>query len=331
MALYLGQSDLDAMFARGLVTPRDCVDAVRRSWHEQGKAAVGVLPRHVLWANDADQTPRSRALKLSAAYMRGSSVMGASIYATHFQPGSLDMWLTVFSGVSGKMIGVINSKTLSVWKTAATAAVAADSLARADARHAALIGTGSYAMMQLVFLQAVRPLRSVRCYSRSADALRLFCDAASSQLGLPVMPAASVCEAVTDADVVTTITTSPTPVLEGAWLPAGVHCNVMGQHAPGAREVDTRAVVDSHVVVDAMAQAMNEKGELLIPLAEGAIGREHIRAELGAVVAGRERGRTDAAQKTMFCSGGTAFEYMGLCAMLLERAAQAGIGLTLPP
>ncbi len=331
MALYLGQSDLDTLFAQGAVTPADCVDAVHASFVEQGREQVGVLPRQIVWADPAQTAPRSRALKMSAAYMRQSRVMGASIYAVQYTPGSVDMWLTVFSGETGQMLGVINSKHLSIWKTAATAAVAARALARPDARRLALVGTGSYALAQLTFMVAVMDINSVSCYSRNADALKTFCSEASGALGLEVKAAASVQDAVKDADVVTTITTSPTPVLLGEWLPEGVHCNVMGQHAPSAREVDTQAVKRSRLIVDAMAQAMNEKGEILLPIAEGAITEAHIAGELGAVLAGRCEGRRDANERTMFCSGGTAFEYMGLCGMLLEKAAAAGIGQQLRP
>ena len=256
--------------------------------------------------------------------------MGASVYATHFTPSGVEMWITVFSGDTGEMLGVIHSKHVSVWKTAATAALAARELARPDARQFALIGTGSYAMEQLAFMAALYGLDTIHCFSRDAGALRDFCARARELVGVDVRAAASAQAAVEAANIVTTITTSPTPVLRGAWLPEGVHCNIMGQHAPSAREVDTEAVVASRLVVDAMAQALNEKGELLIPMAEGAITVDDIHAELGAVVAGRATGRTDRSQRTMFCSGGTAFEYMGLCAMLIEKARAAGVGLDLP-
>jgi ornithine cyclodeaminase/alanine dehydrogenase len=100
----------------------------------------------------------------------------------------------------------------------------------------------------------------------------------------------------------------------------------MGQHDPRAREVDSEAVALSRVVVDSRAQAWNEKGELLIPLAEGRISREHVLGELGEVIVGKVAARASAADRTLFCSGGTTLEYMGTCAMLLEKARAAGIG-----
>ena len=297
------------------------------SFREHGDGDVGVLPRAILTADGATPAPRSRALKLSASYMRGSRTMGASIYSTHFRPGDVDMWIAVFSGETGRMSGVLCGKALSLWKTGATAAVATRHLAREDAASAAIVGTGRYALAQLRCLATVRALREVRCYSRDAAKREAFVREARAAIpGATIVGAASARDAVRDAGIVTTITTSATPVVMGEWLARGSHCNAMGQHAPAARELDTAAVRDAAVFVDARAQAFAEKGEILMPIAEGAIAREHVKGELGEVVAGRLSGRASKDQRTVFCSGGTALEYMTLCAMLIAKARDAGIG-----
>ena len=327
MALFLGPRDIARLFESGAVTPRHCVDAVETSFREQGQGDVGVLPRAILTADGAAPTPRSRALKLSASYMRASKAMGASIYSTHFRPGEVDMWITVFSGETGHMDGILCGKSLSLWKTGATAAVATRHLARDDAAVAAIVGTGRYALAQLRCLAATHALREVRCASRNTENRDAFVREARAALpGLAIVSAPSVRDAVRDADIVTTITTSANPVVEGAWLAPGSHCNAMGQHAPATRELDTVAIREAAVFVDAREQAFAEKGEILIPIAEGAIDRDHVRGELGEVVAGRIAGRASREQRTVFCSGGTALEYMTLCAMLIARARGAGIG-----
>jgi alanine dehydrogenase len=262
--------------------------------------------------------------------MRESQWMGASVYTTHYRPGDVDMWLLVFSGDTGDMAGILHGKALSLWKTGATAAVAARHLARPDATRAAIIGTGIYARAQLQCLAAVRGLTDVACYSRDAGRLAAFVDWAASVLpAVEVVAAPSAEGAVCDAHIIVTITTSPHPVVEGTWLAPGSHCNAMGQHAPAARELDTAAIANARVIVDSREQALQEKGEILVPLAEGSISREHIVGELGQVVAGTMAGRTGADERTVFCSGGTALEYMGLCGLLLERARAAGLGTEL--
>jgi hypothetical protein len=101
LALLVGRADVGRLFAGRHVAPAECVDAVETSFREQGCDAVGVLPRQILTADGAAPQPRSRALKLSASYMRESQVMGASVYSTHYRPGDVDMWILVFSGTTG--------------------------------------------------------------------------------------------------------------------------------------------------------------------------------------------------------------------------------------
>jgi alanine dehydrogenase len=327
VAWYVGPRDLERLFEAKLVTPAECVAAVAASFREQGEGHVGLVPRQILTADGQAPTPRSRALKLSASYMRDSRTMGASLYSTHFRPGEVDMWIALFSGETGRMHGILSGKALTLWKTGATAAVAEQQLARANAQRVALIGTGRYARTQLLCLAAVRDLREVACYSRDGAKLEAFVAWAADALPQAhVRAAADARDAVADADIVTTITVSPTPVVRGEWLAPGTHVNAMGQHAPGTRELDTEAIVRARVFVDAREQAFAEKGELLLPMAEGAIDAAHVVADLGEVVAGRVAGRRDAQEITVFCSGGTALEYMGLCALLVERARAAGCG-----
>ena len=327
MALYLGPGDLERLFAQGHVSIDDCITAVEASFLEHGQQQVGILPRQILWAEERPLSPRARALKLSASYMRASRVMGASLYSVQYRPGDVDMWITLFSGETGRMLGILHGKALSLWKTGATAAVAARHMARADATSAALIGTGHYAKAQLLSLAAVRKLTRVLCFSRDTSRLRVFVDWAADMFPeAQVVAAESARQAVEAADIIVTITTSPTPVVKGAWIKPGAHCNAMGQHAPETRELDSAAVADARLIVDSIDQALNEKGELLIPMAAGIIDRKHIVGELGAVVAGRVAGRRTADEKTVFCSGGTALEYMGLCEMLLKRARAANLG-----
>lgn len=330
MAWYVGPRDVERLLGDGLVTPGDCVAAVEASFREQGEGNVGLVPRHILTADGAEPEPRSRALKLSASYQRASRTMGASLYTTHFRPGEVDMWIALFSGETGRMQGILSGKALSLWKTGATAAVATRHLARADARRAALVGTGRYARAQLLCLAAVRELTDVACHSRDPANLAAFVAWAAAALPhANVRAAASAQDAVRDADIVTTITISPTSVVRGEWLAPGTHVNAMGQHAPATRELDTAAIAGARVVVDAREQAFAEKGEILLAIAEGAIDAAHVAAELGDVVAGRVPGRRTPGERTVFCSGGTALEYMGLCALVIERARAAGLGMQL--
>lgn len=327
MALFLGPQHIERLFAEGHVAMADVVGAVESSFREQGEHQLGILPRQVLAADGASTSTRVKSLKLSASYLRDSGLVGASIYTAHFRPGGLEMWFTLFSGETGEMLAVLNGTSLSLWKTGATAAVAAKHLARSDASRVALIGTGRYAVYQLLGLAAVRRIDRVDCYSRRPEAVQRFITRMQPLLPSVALHAAhSARAAVADADIAVTITTSAEPVLEGAWLRPGQHLNVMGAHDPQAREIDSTAVQRSRLVVDSIDQALNEKGELLMPLAEKAIVRAHLLGELGDVVTGNLQARRSDGDITAFLSGGTALEYVHFCALLRERALAAGIG-----
>ena len=139
--------------------------------------------------------------------------------------------------------------------------MAARHLARADARRAAIIGTGHYASAQLQCLASVRELDEIRCYSRDQARLQAFVAGAAPAAAEHARGRRAVRRAKPreGADIVTTITTSAQPVVEGAWLAPGSHCNAMGQHAPAARELDSAAIVGARVIVDARAQALRRR------------------------------------------------------------------------
>ncbi len=326
----LNSAHVLALHDGGHVVMKDYIDAVATAFNGQGEDALAIMPRQVLWRDAEPAGVRSPSLKLSASVLRTTEVMGASIYAAHFTPGSLNMWIVLFSARDGSLEAILHGRELSLWKTGATAALATDRMARDDARVAAIVGTGYFAATQVLGLAAVRPLESLRCFSRDPARREAFARWAAANLeGVRVTASNSVEAAVDGADIVTTITTSPDPVLKGDWLAPGVHCNVMGQHDPRAREIDDEAVAGARVIVDSLVQAWHEKGELIIPLDRGVIGRDHVLGELGDVVTGRVAPRLTREDRTMFCSGGTALEYLGTCAMLARKAREAGLGQAL--
>lgn len=330
MTLFLGPGHLDRLNDEGHVVMADYIDAVEAAFAEHGRGAIGVMPRSVVPADPAATTTRTRSLKISASYLRESKLIGASAYTALFRPGDIDLWLTLFCGESGRMLGVLNGKSVSLWKTAATAAVATKYLARTDARRAALVGTGRYALHQAIALAAVRPIGSIACCARDPARAGAFAERVRAALpAIETTVAPSIAAALDGADIVTTITTAREPVVSGAMLAAGMHLNVMGAHDPGEREIDTAAVRASRVFVDSLEQAFTEKGELLMPLARGEIERDHVIGELGTVVSGKIAGRGNASEITMLLSGGTALEYTRICEMLVRRATGARIGQTL--
>jgi ornithine cyclodeaminase len=135
--------------------------------------------------------------------------------------------------------------------------------------------------------------------------------------------AGSVEEALRDADVVVTATTAREPIVQRAWLKAGAHVNAVGSSIPTTRELDTATMAAAALFVDRRESTLNESGDYLFAAQDGAIGPEHIRAELGEVLAGSAGGRLGDDELTVFKSLGIAVEDLA-AAQLVARKAEAG-------
>ena len=145
-------------------------------------------------------------------------------------------------------------------------------------------------------------------------------------MGLQVEVSSSAEQAVADADVVCTVTASREPVLRGEWLKPGAHVNAVGASLATARELDTEAVKRSRIFVDRRESALNEAGDILIPMKEGAINADAIVAEVGEVLTGGATGRRDEEEITLFKSLGLAIEDLACAHWLHERAQEDGTG-----
>jgi alanine dehydrogenase len=327
MTLFIDEHHMRRLHDGGHVTMTHYVDAMERVYREQGEGRIQLLPRQNFWIGDANAANRGPSLKLACAVAPGLGVMGIPMYSAGFKRGGIDLWIALMSTETGEMLAHLHGQLMSHWKTGATAAMAARHLARHDASTVGLVGTGYYARTQVLGLAAVRPIRSIRCYSRGAEGRERFAAWARASLpGVEVTPVATAREAVGGVDILVAVTTSRTPVVEGAWISPGTHCNFVGMHYPEAREVDSAAIARARVIVDDVTQAWGEKGEIMIPLAAGEITRDHVVGDIGSVLAGKIAGRTGDREITVFCSGGTALEYVGTCTILHERAKAAGIG-----
>jgi ornithine cyclodeaminase len=229
-------------------------------------------------------------------------------------------------GATGQPVALLEGTYLTALRTGATSALAARLLARADARRVVCFGAGVQAAMQLACLAAVRPLERVAVVGRNPDRARRFAAETSRALGLPVEVAPDARAAVRGADIVTCATTSPAPVVFGADLRPGVHLDLVGAFRPTEREADTEAVRKARVVVDTYAGALEEAGDVLLPLREGAIERAHILAELAELVTGARTGRRSDADITLFKSVGWALEDLAAARLAYDRARAERLG-----
>ncbi len=192
-------------------------------------------------------------------------------------------------------------------RTAATSAVATDLLARKDAETLGIFGTGRLATAHLDALPHVRKFkRYLVCGSGRSD-VSAFLGKMKNDLGLDVESVAAETVA-RESDVICTCTTSPTPLFDGNCLRPGTHLNLVGAFQPETREVDDITVKRARVVVDTYDGAMQEAGDLLIPIKNGTIDRAHIVADLHEIAAKKKTVRLHRDDITLFKSVGCALE-----------------------
>jgi ornithine cyclodeaminase/alanine dehydrogenase-like protein (mu-crystallin family) len=228
--------------------------------------------------------------------------------------------VTLFDGETGEVRALMNASAITAIRTAAVSAVATRLLAREDAKELAILGAGVQARSHLEALRLVRDFDRVRIYSPTAEhAQALAAEAGAEAVG-------SAEEAVRDADVVVTATSAAEPILRRAWLKEGAHVNAVGSSIPTTRELDTQTMADAVLFVDRRESTINEAGDFLFPQREGAIGPDHIRAELGELLIGAAEGRRSDGELTVFKSLGLAVEDLAAAEHVLRRAEAENAG-----
>ncbi|HEX6654778.1 MAG TPA: ornithine cyclodeaminase family protein [Candidatus Limnocylindria bacterium] len=238
-------------------------------------------------------------------------------------------FVILFEGEHGSPVALIDAIAITAIRTAAVSGLATRLLARQGAADLAILGSGTQARSHLAAMQAVRPLRRIRAWSPHRDRLEAFVEEAA-ELGSEVEPMDSARAAVEGADLICTVTASATPVVEGAWLAPGTHINAVGSSIPENRELDSEAVRRARLFVDRRESARNEAGDYLIPLREGAIGEDHIVAEVGEIAAGMAQGRGGADEITLFKSLGLAIEDLASARWIHQQAVASGVGTPIP-
>jgi ornithine cyclodeaminase/alanine dehydrogenase-like protein (mu-crystallin family) len=236
--------------------------------------------------------------------------------------------VTLFDGETGVPTAILDASAVTEIRTAAVTATATRALARAGSSTMAILGAGVQARSHLDALMRVRPFTHVRIYAPTEAHARAVVDEAPETAGgaeLTVAPSAEL--AVRGADVVTVATSSGEPVLSHAWLAQGAHVNAIGASTPTACEIEVETVAAAALFPDSRESLRNEAGEYRLAISEGAIsGEDHVRAELGEVLADLRPGRQDDRELTLFRSLGLAVEDLAAAELAVANARRDGLG-----
>ncbi|MER7308962.1 ornithine cyclodeaminase family protein [Streptomyces griseoluteus] len=230
--------------------------------------------------------------------------------------------VTVFAPDTGLPVAVLPADTITELRTAAVSAVAVDALAPAGPVTLAVAGAGAQARAHVTAVAAVRPLRSVRLWSRRPESAAELAEWVRTEHGLCAEVHGTLHEAARQAEVVCTTTAAREPVLDEPDVAPGAVVCAVGACQPGERELSSRLVAGSAVVLDSAEAAAKEASELLVPMAEGLIGPGHARGELGALLDGRIPGRLSERERVVYLSLGLAAQDVAAAVLVAKAHAQ---------
>jgi ornithine cyclodeaminase len=320
--IVLSQSDVER-----LLPMRACIEVMASTLASLARGEAILPLRTVI------RIPQTAdAFGVMPAYLASPKTIGAKVVTVY--PGNhgtaLDSHqgaVLLFDADTGSLAALLDATAITTIRTAAVSAVATRMLARENASTLAMIGSGVQARAHIEAICAVRPIRSLRVWSRNGEHARRLAAVAREDLHLDASVTTTGRDAVRDADIVCTVTSATEPVLCGDWLSPGMHVNAVGACTPNARELDSAAVVHSRLYVDRRESALKEPGDILVPLQDGEIGPEHVVAELGELLVGRGVGRRDDREITLFKSLGLAIEDLAAASHVYAEATRTDAGL----
>jgi ornithine cyclodeaminase/alanine dehydrogenase-like protein (mu-crystallin family) len=309
-----------------LLPMRECIEAMAAALQATARGDVTLPLRHVTML--PGNLGAFAAMPVYAPALGGIAFKVITVF-----PGNrgtpLDSHqgaVLLFDAERGSLLAIVDASEVTAIRTAAVSAVATRALAREDAADLTILGSGVQARTHLEAMLLVRKIRRVRVWSPTAEHRDAFAVQESKRLGVEIEPKASAQTAVARADIICTVTSARQPVLKGKWLAPGTHVNAVGSSMKSSRELDTEAVTRARVFVDARQSALNEAGDLLMPKAEGAIGDDHIRGELGEVLLGKVPGRGTPEEITLFKSLGLAVEDLAAVQLICRQAREREMG-----
>ncbi|MGO3609610.1 MAG: ornithine cyclodeaminase family protein [Enterococcus sp.] len=261
----------------------------------------------------------------------------AALKIINIFPNNIDKGLSsapaqvlLVDGKTGYVNALLDGATVTQLRTGAASGVALDVLGRKDAKRGALIGTGGQAAAQLEAMLCVRELETVFVYDKNSERTRAFAEKMDQELkryGTKILPAETSDEAISEADLIITVTPATSPVFDGSKVKAGATVSCVGSYQPHMQEMDPVILERSaKIYFDSQAAVLSEAGDILIPLEEGRITKKDFTGDIGDVLAGNIVGREQADEIIVFKTVGIGAQDLVTAQKIYERAREAKIG-----
>lgn len=322
--LVLSKEDIQQVF-----TMRDAIEADKEALkvYTQGKAIVP------LRTNIPIEQSEGQALFMPA-YVDGVHAAGikiVSVFPKNIEKGltSVPASMVLMDADTGFVSCILDGTYVTQMRTGAVSGAATELLSREDAKIMALFGTGGQAKGQLEAVLTVRNIEEVRVFDLSFERAEQFAKEVKEELKYKgiIKAVKTSDECIDNADIITTVTTSPKPTFDGKKVKEGAHINGVGSYTPDKREIDVEALKRAgHIYFDTLDGVWSEAGDVIIPEKEGLIKKSDITGELGELILGQKEGRTSQDEITVFKTVGTAVLDVVTAQRIYEKAKAQGVG-----
>jgi len=282
------------------------------------------------------QIPSHNALSLfMPAYMKSDKGEALAIKVVSLFPRNparglayIQAAVLVLESNTGRAIALLEGSTLTAIRTGAGSGAAIDLLARKDSRVVAIFGAGAQGRTQLEAACNVRNTERVYLFNPSVDKAEAFAKemAGSNSIPKDIRVAKTPKEAIENADIICTATTSSKPVFEDKDVKTGTHISAIGAYTPEMQELPVETVARARIVVDSYATVMDEAGDIVQAIRAGVINESGIHAELGEIVLGEKPGRESDNEITFFKSVGNAVQDAVAAQLALQNARNMNLG-----
>ena len=302
-----------------LLTMEEAIIAVEQAFKEYATDTVDMPDRSTIMIEK-----HNGSISLMPSYLQTAQVQATKIISIYPDNPMKNLpttiaWIIVIDPETGMIKAFMDGTYVTAMRTGAITGVAAKFLARKDAKTVTVFGAGVQARTQVWAIKTVRDIEQVKVYDPIKATARKFVSDMSKKLGIEVIQIDSAQEAVYGSDIIITATTSSQPVVKHEWIDNKTHISAIGAFYPNYRELETATVAKAKVVVDDLDAVMREAGDILIPLKEGAITRDHIYAELKDLVSGEKSGRLPGDGLTVFKTVGVAIQDASVAKMVLNK------------
>lgn len=253
-----------------------------------------------------------------------------SVYPDNYKKGlpNLPATMIVLNPETGVVDAIVDGTYLTQLRTGAVQGAATDMLANKEVEIGALIGTGGQAESQLEAMLTVREFKQINVYDRDIERAEAFCETVAKQHPTVTFKATKTPkETVTDADVITTVTTSRMPTFDAVDVKKGAHINGVGSYTPVMKEIPAEIIkVADTIIFDTTEGVMAEAGDFIDPIKDGVVTEEAYTGELGQLVLGQIEGRQSVDDITIFKTVGSAVLDSVTAQKIVDKARELGLG-----